>query len=89
MAKIRIDGVFNEGSNYTAHVALIESQMVEGVEAEMPLGEAFVNFPSGTEMADVKKKIIKAAEGIWKSHQDALDKRKDIEELEFPPIPGE
>lgn len=87
MAKIRIDGVGYDESNYDVMVTLIETQTIEGVETEVPLGEASVRFPSDTGMEDVKKKIIKAAEGIWKSHQNAQDKRHDISELEFPPIP--
>lgn len=87
MAKIRIDGVDYDQSNYFVLITLTESQLVDGVETEVPLGEARIRFPSDTEMDDVKKKIIKAAEGIWKSHKNAQDKRHDISELEFPPIP--
>jgi len=87
MAKIRIGGIDYDQSNYTVMVTLIETQTIEGEPTEVPLGEASIRFPSDTEMDDVKKKIIKAAEGIWKAHQNAQDKRHDISELEFPPIP--
>lgn len=87
MAKIRVDAVGYDESNYNVMVTLIETQTIEEVETDVPLGEASIRFPSDTEIADVKQKIIKAAEGIWKAHKNAQDKRHDIAELDFPPIP--
>lgn len=86
MATIKIAGVGTGSKDYTVHVVLTEEQEVDGQPTDAPIGEAFIVIPQGTEMADVKDKIIKAATGIMKAHKDALDKRRDIEELDFPPI---
>ena len=86
MAKIKISGVGYDQSNYTVMVTLVETRTEEGKEVETPIGEAAVRFPLGTEMADIKYKIVDAAEGIMDAHKNALDKRRDIEELDFPEI---
>lgn len=86
MAKINIMGVKSGSKDYTVHVVLTEQQQVEGQPQEMPIGEAFPTIPQGTEMADVKDIIVDAAEKILDAVKDAKDKRKDIEELDFPDI---
>lgn len=86
MAKIVIGGVRSGSKDYTVHVVLTEQQEVEGQMVDVPIGEAFVLIPQGTEIADVKDKIVDAANQIMDRHKDSLDKRKDIEELEFPEI---
>ena len=86
MAKINIVGVRSGSKDYTAHIVLTEQQEVEGQMTDIPLGEAFVSIPQGTEMADVKAKVVDAANGIMKAHKDAQDKRRDIEELGFPEV---
>lgn len=86
MAKIKIMGVGYDQSNYTVQVQVTDIQTLEGEDAEASLGEAVVRFPTGTEMEDVKTKILDAAKLILKAYQNARDKRKDIEELEFPDI---
>jgi len=86
MAKINISGVKSGSKDYTVHVVLTEKQDFEGEEQEVPIGEAFVIIPEGTERADIKDKIVDTAKKIMDKHRDALDKRKDIEELEFPEI---
>ena len=86
MAKIRINGVSYDQSNYTVMLSVTETRVVEGEDTESPIGEAAIRFPSSTEINDIKSRIIDAAEGIMKAHKNAKDKRKDIEELEFPEI---
>ncbi|MBA7708676.1 hypothetical protein ES703_117579 [subsurface metagenome] len=86
MAVINIASVQSGSKSYTVHVVLTEGEVVGDQSEVVVLGEAFLEIPEGTEMADVKDLIIKAAQGIMKKHQDSLDKRKDIEELDFPPI---
>jgi len=86
MAEINIVGVRTGSKEFTVHIALIESQEGEGESAVNVLGEAFLEIPEATEMADVKGKIIDAATGILNAHKDAQNKKKDIEELDFPPI---
>lgn len=86
MAKIVIGGVKSGSKDYTVHIILTETQMVDLQDTEVPLGEAFITIPQGTEPADVKDKIVDAANKIMDKHKDALDKRKDIEEIEFPEI---
>lgn len=86
MAKINIMGVRSGSKDYTVHVVLTEQQEVEGEPVDAPIGEAFVAISQGTEMADVKAQIVDAANGIMDAHRDAQNKRKDIEELEFPVI---
>jgi len=88
MAKINIAGVRSGSKDYQVHVVLTETQTVEGEAQEVPIGEAFVLILEGTEMADVKDKIVDASEKIMDKHKDSLDKRKDIEELKFPEIEG-
>lgn len=86
MAKIKIAGVGYDNSNYTVNVMVTDIQTLEGEDGEVSLGEAVVRFPSNTEMADVKTKIMDAAKLILKAYQNARDKRKDIEELELPDV---
>jgi len=86
MAKINIMGVRSGSKDYTVHVVLTEQQEVEGQMTDVPLGEAFVLIPQETEKADVKDKLVEAAKGIMDRHKDAQNKRKDIEELEFPEV---
>lgn len=86
MAEIRIMGVTMGSKDYTVHMVLTEEREEEGQLVDMPLGEAFLSILHGTKMADVKTQIIDAATGIMKAHKDALDKKQDISELEFPPI---
>lgn len=86
MAKIHIASVDNNAFIYSVLINLTEVQTVEGEDIEVPIGEATVTFPHGTEMADIKTKIIDAAQGIFKAHKNALDKKADLEELEFPEI---
>ena len=86
MAKIVISGVSYDQSNYTVHVVLTELQNVDDQEEETAIGEAFLRFPSTTEMPDIEAKIIDAARGIMKAHKNSLDKKRDIQELPFPPI---
>lgn len=86
MAKINIAGVRSGSKDYTVHVILTEQQKVEGETVDAPIGEAFVDIPQGTEMADVKAKIIDAGNQMMDRHKDSQNKRKDIEELEFPVI---
>lgn len=86
MAKINIAGVRKGDKNFTVHVILTEPRDIEGQTADLPIGEAFVAIPHGTEMPDIKDRIVDAAQGVMKAHRDAQDKRKDIEELEFPEV---
>jgi len=87
MAKIVIAAVSNAESTYSVLFTLTETQTIEGEELPVPIGEATVTFPYDTPMDEIKKKIIKAAQGIMKSHQDAQDKRKDLDEVDWPDIP--
>lgn len=86
MAKIVIAGVKKGEKNYTVHVVLTEPQQTEMGLVDVALGEAFVPAPHGMEMADIRDRIKDAAEGIMDAHKDALDKKRDIEECEFPEI---
>lgn len=86
MARIHIASVNNDESFYTVLIALMETQTVEGEDIDAPIGEATIRFPHDTPMEEVKKRIIKAAQDIFKAHQNALDKKKDLEELELPEI---
>lgn len=86
MAKINIMGVATGSKNFTVHVVLTEERDIEGSPVDVPLGEAFLDIPEATEMADVKARIVDASQAIMKKHQDSMDKRKDIEEMDFPPI---
>ncbi|KKM82112.1 hypothetical protein LCGC14_1322910 [marine sediment metagenome] len=86
MATIRIVGVGYSGSNYTVNVIMTETQQIDSQDHEVSLGEATIRIPSDTEMADIKDKIVDAAQGIMDAHSKAKDKRKDIEELDFPEI---
>lgn len=86
MAKINIMGVNSGSKSYTAHVVLTKDGPSGTPEDVIILGEAFVEIPEATEMADVKKRIVDAATRIMKKHQDSVDKKHDIEELDFPPI---
>ena len=86
MAKINIAGVSSGSKDYTTHVVLTEDNEPG---AEFPftiLGEAFVEIPWPTEPADVKVLIVDAAQGIMKKHKDAVDKKADLSEIDFPPI---
>lgn len=86
MAKIHIASVDNNETTYSVLIALTETQTIEGEDMEVPIGEATITFPHKTETADVKGKIVDAAQAIFKAHQNALDKKKDLEELELPDI---
>ena len=86
MAKIQVVGVKRGAGNYTVHIILTQSQVIAGQLQDLPIGEAFVPFPHNTEMADIKDRIVDAAKGIMDAHKDAQNKRKDIEELEFPEV---
>ena len=86
MAKIKIGGVRYGNCNYSTMIYLVETHIENDQEVEVPLGEAGVTFPSKTEMSDVRDMIIDTAQKIMSAHKDALDKKHDIEELEFPPI---
>ena len=86
MAVINIMGVSTGSKSFTVHVVLTEDQNLDDPGNVVVFGEAFLEMPSGIEMADVKSRIIDAAQGIFKKHQDSVDKKKDIEELDFPPI---
>lgn len=86
MAEIRILGVSMGKSDYTVHVALVTPEKGVDGDVDTVLGEAFVPFPEGAEMADVKDKIVEASKGILDRHNDAVDKTHDVKELEFPPI---
>lgn len=86
MAKIKVTGVGYDHSNYKILVVLTEQAEVEGELMERPLGEASITVPSGTEMSDIKDKIVDAAQGIMDAYKKASDKRKDIEELELPEV---
>lgn len=86
MATIKILSVSNDETTYSVLIALMESQTIEGEPVDIPIGEATITFPHRTETADVKDKIIDAAQGIMKAHQNARDKKKDLEELELPEI---
>ena len=86
MAKINIMGVRSGSKSFTVHAVLTEAGESGTPEDINILGEAFIEIPESTEMADVKKRIVDAATGIMKKHQDSVDKRHDIEELDFPPI---
>jgi len=86
MAEITIVGVRSGSKDYTIHIVLTEDQDIEGESPVLVLGEAFLEIAEGTEMADVKTKIIDAATDIMKHHKDAIDKKHDLNELDFPPI---
>jgi len=86
MAKINIASVTNGGSVYTALIVLTETHTVDGQELPFPLGEATITFPHDTPMEDVRDKIIDTAQNIMKAHQNARDKKADLEELELPDI---
>ncbi|MBA7672193.1 hypothetical protein ES703_80367 [subsurface metagenome] len=86
MANIHIIGVNSGSKSYTVHVVLAETANPEDPGDVTVLGEAFVELPEAAEMTDVWDKIIDAAHGIMKKHKDSADKRRDIEELDFPPI---
>lgn len=86
MAKIKVTGVGYDNSSYQILVVLTEQAEVEGELMERPLGEASIRVSSDTEMSDIKDKIVDAAQGIMDAYKKASDKRKDIEEFEFPEI---
>lgn len=86
MAVINIAGVRSEGKGYTVHVVLTAEPVIDQETPIDVFGEAFVEIPEATEMSDVKDRIIEAAREIMKKRQDSIDKRKDLEELDFPPI---
>ena len=86
MARINITGVSMGSKDFTVHMVLTEEQEVDGQMVDNIFGEAFVLIPHMTEMADVKTKIVDAATGIMKSHKDAVQKKLDIKEIDFPPI---
>lgn len=86
MAKINIVGVGKGEKNYVVHIVITEPQEVDGEIEEKAIGERFVPIPHGLEMKDIKDRIVKAANLAMDAHKDAIDKRKDIEELEFPEI---
>jgi len=86
MAVINIVNVTTGSKSFTVHVVLTEDQNLDNPEEVVVLGEAFLEMPEGIEMADVKDRIVDAARGILKKHQDSVDKKKDISEMDFPPI---
>ena len=86
MAVINIMGVTTGSKSFTVHVVLTEDQNPDDPEKMVVFGEAFLEMPEGIEMEDVKSRIIDAAQGILKKHQDSVDKKEDILELDFPPI---
>lgn len=87
MAFITIGRCTYNQSNYSVLVVLMDTYLVEGEERPSPLGEATVRFPSHTPDDEIKKKIVKAAEAIWKAYSDQTNKKADIEQMDFPPIP--
>ena len=87
MAKIHIASVNNDETTYTVLITLTETQTIDGEDMPVPIGEATVTFPHSTKMDDIKKAIIKTAQGIMKAHQNAQDKRRDLEEVAWPDIP--
>ena len=87
MARIVIAGVSYDQVDYHVLVTLVEAHPFEGEDVDVPLGEAAVRIPGGMEIADIKKVIVKEAEKIMDAHRNALDRRKDIEEIDFPDIP--
>jgi len=86
MAVINILNVTTGSKSFTVHVALTKDQNLEDPDEVVVLGEAFLEMPEGIEMADVKSRIVDAAQAILKKHQDSVDKKKDISELDFPSI---
>lgn len=86
MAKVNVSGVRKGDNNFTVHLVLTETQEVDGEPQEIAIGEGFIPIPHGMEMADVKGRLVDAAQQIMDAHKDAQQKRKDIEELEFPEI---
>lgn len=86
MAVINIASVTSGSKKYTVHVVLTAEPVIDEETPVNVLGEAFLEIPEGTEMADVKDRIIDTAQGIMKKHKDSLDKRRDLDELDFPPI---
>ncbi len=86
MAIVNIAGVQSGSKSFTVHVVLTKDPVVDEQSDVVVFGEAFVEIPEGTETADVKTRIIDAAQGIMKKHQDSADKKRDISEMDFPPI---
>lgn len=86
MAKINIMGVKRGSQNYTIHIVVTEPQDIEGEIENVPIGEALITISHTLEAADIKDRIVDAAKGVMDAHKDAENKRRDIEEFEFPEI---
>lgn len=86
MAKIHIASVTNDKFTYTVLITLMETQTIEGEDMDVSLGEATITFPHDTPMEEIQKHIVKDAQDIMKAHQNALDKKHDLEELDLPDI---
>ncbi|MBA7648415.1 hypothetical protein ES703_56201 [subsurface metagenome] len=86
MAIINIAGVSSHNKSYTAHIVLTKDADPGDPTVVVVLGEAFVEIPQGIEKEDVKALIVDASQSIFDKHRDALNRRHDLDELEFPPI---
>ncbi len=86
MAKINIMGVKSGSKDYQVHVVLTEEIEIEGETVDNPIGEAFIPIAHGTSEVDIKDKILDAANKIMDKHKDSINKRADIETIDFPEI---
>lgn len=87
MATIMVTGVKVDGEhNDVVHITLTEPQEVEGVQADVTIGEAFVSIPEGMPNPEIKATIIAAAQMIMDRHKEAVAKKARLDEVTWPPI---
>lgn len=83
--RIVVEGFSLGNDNQRVHISVKEPQVVEGREVEVPLGEAFISFPSDTTIRDMLPTIRDKAREIERRAEQAKERRAELQrELENP-----